>query len=74
MKWLIYKIVYLLNIRMNIKNRNRPKNVEFSYLSFDPGLSSEIAIATTFSRKNENWHDQISSTIPNVKSTLVLSG
>ena len=64
MKWQICKIIYSLNTRMNIKNLNGPWNVEFPYLSFDPGLSSEIAIMTTFSRKNENWHDQISSTIP----------
>ena len=57
MKWLISKIIYLLNTRMNIKNLNRAKNVELSYLSFDSNLSSEIAVTTTFSRKNENWHD-----------------
>ena len=34
-----------------IKNLNGPKNVEFSYLSFDIGLSSENAITTTFSQK-----------------------
>ena len=51
MKWRMYKIIYLLDIMMNIKNLNGPYNVEFSYLSFDPGLSSEIAITTTFSRK-----------------------
>ena len=32
-------------------------NAEFSYLSFETGLSSELAKTTTFSRKNENWHD-----------------
>ena len=37
---------------MNIKNLNEPLNVEFSYLSFDPGLSFENAVTTTFSRKN----------------------
>ena len=48
---------------MNIKNLNKPQSVKFSYLSFDTGLSSELAITTTFSRKNGNWIDQITTTI-----------
>ena len=36
---------------MNIKNLNGPQNVENSYLSFDPGLSPEIAKTTMFSQK-----------------------
>ena len=45
---------------MKIKNPNKPQNAKFSILSFDTGLSSELTFkTTTFSRKNENWHDRI---------------
>ena len=52
---------------MNIKNLNRPQNVDFSYLLFDTGPSSELSIMTTFSRKNENWNDQITTTIHRIR-------
>ena len=66
MKWHVY--IYYTDIQNCLFNKYKdeyqkckwtigPYNVEFSYLSFDTGPSSELAITTTFSRKNENWND-----------------
>ena len=51
MKWLIYKIIYLLNIRMNIKNLNEPYlecRIFISFIWYQSELWNQINTCSRF--------------------------